>query len=72
LQSRLKMENAVQTENLEGKQVAIGALFPDLAPITERFDRVAEVGKGVRNAMLILAGALVLHTIVLIATRPHE
>ena len=66
------MENANQTESQEGKEVAIGALFPDLAPITQRFDRVAEVGIGVRNAMLVLAGALVLHTIVLIATRPHD
>ena len=66
------MEDANQRESQEGKEVAIGALFPDLAPITQRFDRVAEVGIGVRNAMLVLAGALVLHTIVLIATRPHD
>jgi hypothetical protein len=66
------MENTVQRENQEGKEVAIGALFPDLAPITQRFDRLAEVGKDVRTAMLILAGALVLHTIVLIATRSRD
>jgi hypothetical protein len=66
------MDNANQRENQEGREIAIGALLPDLAPITERFDRLAEAGKGVRTAMLILAGALVLHTIVLIATRSRD
>lgn len=50
----------------------IGALLPDLTPITERVDQLAEVGKGLKTAMLVLAGALVLHTVVLIATRPSE
>lgn len=52
-------------------QVAVGAIFPDLDPITTRLDRIADVGEGVKVAMLSLAGALVLHTVVLIAIRPR-
>jgi hypothetical protein len=56
----------------ETKDVAVAGLLPDLKPVTERFDRLVEVGKGVRTGMLILAGALVLHTVVIIATRSHD
>ena len=61
------MESTIQ-QRTEG----VGALLPDPAPITERLDRVVEVGKGVRTAMLILAGALVLHAIVVVAKRPRD
>jgi hypothetical protein len=59
-------------DNQQSKDIAVGALFPDLAPVAQQFDRLVDVGKGVKTAMLILAGALVLHTIVLIATRPNK
>ncbi len=61
------MENTIQP-----RTDGVGALLPDPTPITERLDRVVEVGKGVRTAMLILAGALVLHAIVVVAKRPRE
>jgi len=50
--------------------VAIGAFFPDIDPVAQRLDRVATVGQGVKTAVLILAGTLVVHTFVLIVTRP--